>query len=130
MWKSREGGSRRPVTYDRYSSNTEGEPYSECPASNERWGDKGGLSLIWQRSTPPFLLPSPPQLFLRLRSPFLPARTTPSPPSTEGSGGREKEEKGALVVRETSIHVCVRWPWSMQTCVDVQRDEREERGAA
>lgn len=25
-------------------------------------------------------------------------------------------------MRETSIHVCVRWPWSMRTCVDVQRD--------
>lgn len=39
-------------------------PYSECPASSERWGDKGGLSLIWQRSTPP--LPSP--TLLRLPS--------------------------------------------------------------
>lgn len=35
-------------------------PYSECPASNERWGDKGGLSLIWQRSTPPLHPPSLP----------------------------------------------------------------------
>lgn len=92
-------------------------PYSECPASNERWGDKGGLSLIWQRSTPPLHPPSLPfsNSFYAYGPP--PARTTPSPATPSSNEGREKEEKRCAFLVP---HV--------QTCVDAaRRREREER---
>lgn len=91
-------------------------PYSECPASSERWGDKGGLSLIWQRSTPP--LPSP--------TIFTPPLRREQPPTE----GREKEEKRLCAKRPSTCacHVsllCGGWPRSMCGCSeDVMSEER------
>lgn len=87
-------------------------PYSECPASSERWGDKGGLSLIWQRSTPP--LPSP--------TLFTPPLRREQPPHRRKRKGREK------AVRETSVHVCVpRLVALLDVWMQRGRDERGER---